>query len=252
MDRGRMSWHIAMVLCAIAAAAYAFTSLVLPKRARENEVWVSEEVTLGGLAMYAVVLGEGESETRARLLAADYAQRGAAGYIDGVRVLGAGYDGADRAENAVERLKEREGLECRVAEYGAAAVRMRITARPGQISALTNLERAVREGASSLNELSFALDRGEAGVLQARRAAGAVYERVEGALEAFEEQGMAASGTVGEGLKDLASGLLVDLEAVLQEKALNGLDFSSKLKYNYLKERIMQIRFMESLTVEEG
>lgn len=247
MKPSRNTWRAAMVFLTLSAIVYAATCFLLPRRARENEVWVSEEITLAALDMYAVSLGRAETPEEARLMAARYTNRGAAACVDGTLVLGAGYDDRERAESAAARLLQEEALSCEVAVYSASPVRMRFTARPGQISAFTDLERALREGASSLNELSFSLDRGEAGVSQARQAASAVYERIYLALAEFDRQELSSAGEAADGLRTLAREFLVNLEAVLNEKSQTALAFSGKLKYNYLNVRIAQIYFLQSM-----
>ncbi|NLG24620.1 MAG: hypothetical protein GX558_04645 [Clostridiales bacterium] len=210
---------------------------------------LTEDVRLGDVALYAVQLGAYDGADQAQVEAARYVRRGAAGYvhIDGTRrVLGAGYATRAEAETVVKRLSEDEGIAAAVYAATAESVLLRVTATRDQLDALTIAERTLREGAQALGSLAFSLDKGEVALGDAARqvqslAAAALAARDGLIVQAGDDPNAVASGLIE---------LLSAFDKNLSDSVSNGhtlMDFSSRMKYNYLDVRLKHIAFLRGL-----
>ena len=121
-------------------------------------------LTFAPLETHLVQFGAYEDALSARIEAARYMPRGAAGYVlEGslYRVIGAGYDSRQDAQGVCERLREEEGMEASVYSLSSGEVELTIQGTQAQVEALTQAETALRNAAAQLNETAFGYDRGE-------------------------------------------------------------------------------------------
>ena len=124
-------------------------------------------LTFAPLETHLVQFGAYEDALSARIEAARYMPRGAAGYVlEGslYRVIGAGYDSRQDAQGVCERLREEEGMEASVYSLSSGEVELTIQGTQAQVEALTQAETALRNAAAQLNETAFGYDRGNSPV----------------------------------------------------------------------------------------
>ena len=258
----RVMWAVALMLIALCGylwvgvpATRQATSTQLPivATARPAAVTgerVTEDVRLASLALYAIQLGAFEDADAAKVEAARYVRRGAAGYVyeDGViRVLGSGYATRAEAEQVVKRLKSDEEIDAAVYESTAESVLLRVTATRGQISALSAADLALRDGADALIALSFSLDKGETELQDAAAKTTELASTIESARDELKAQAGDAPNAVAAGLIELLTAFERGLSASTSGGTQTLLDFSSRLKYNYLDVRLKHIAYVNGL-----
>ena len=126
---------------------------------------VTRQIELAALKAHCVTLGGWKDENAARLEAAGFAARGAAGFLyamDGEwHVLGALYDSDRDAARAVDRLKAEGVTGASVIPLSADAVRLRVTAPDQQIDAIAALDACIRDEIAQLRHIAAQLDRNE-------------------------------------------------------------------------------------------
>lgn len=126
---------------------------------------ITREVSVDKQEMYIISMCKCNSAAEARMQAAGFTARGAAGYAyeadDGWHVLGAAYDREKDAKRIAQRLKDDEGIEATVLTIGADSVAMRITAPETQIEAIINADQIMRDQTFQLGDMALQLDRGE-------------------------------------------------------------------------------------------
>ena len=109
---------------------------------------VTEEASFDAAEAWFVALGRFETATEARIEAARYTPRGAAGYVleaeDGFLVLGAVYENQAEAESVARALAQSEGLACEVYTERAEGARLRITAAEADIALVVEAEAGLR------------------------------------------------------------------------------------------------------------
>lgn len=242
----------AMVFLMLAAVLYIRASLPgqirLQTEPEETEERVTREAVLEEMEIHLVSFGGYESGQAARVEAARYVSRGAAGYImeaDWHYVIGAGYARQSEAERVCAHLKREEGLACGVISLHAPAVQLRITAGSGRISAFTDAQRLVRTSAVLLGQLSFSIDRGETSVRQALGLIGRQAEQTAAAEQKLRSrQGTADPYMIGAYLK-----LLADLTERMEEIGLaeGAMELSSRLKHLYIEFSLREIELMNGL-----
>ena len=153
---------------------------------------VTSEIELPPLEGWCVTMAQCDAPEEARLQAAAYSARGAAGYVarleDAWQVLGAVYDSKGEAERIAERLSREAGLEAGVIHLEADRLKLRITASEAQIEAIAGADATLREQARQLGQIALQLDRGELGGDAARTlcaVAATEAEQAAGALESL-------------------------------------------------------------------
>lgn len=158
---------------------------------------ITREVKLEAQQLYLIVMGKCVSEEEARIKAAGFTSRGAAGYVhegdDGWYVLGAAYESEREAERVAGSLKKDEAIETEILIISADSVIMRITAPEIQISAIAQADEILRGQSFQLGNIALQLDRGEIKPAAARTLCGvaateahdgaAAIEGIPGALE---------------------------------------------------------------------
>lgn len=254
-------WVLLMVLTALtiylvtlgmrSEGAYPVTEVSsVPTAAPER---VTQDLPLDALSVHLIQLNAFESADAARIEAARYVARGAAGYLlengDGLlRVIGAGYESEEEASSVCERLLQSEGIEASICLLESAPVTLRVTASREQIDALRKAEALLRSTAAQMGQSAFALDAGSRTVLQARMD---FAQSLEDARLAQEQLNAAAGETpnrVAASLLSLLKHAVESLEELSSAETQSTLSFSSKIKYNYIDLRTQHIRFLNELS----
>lgn len=126
---------------------------------------VTQTIELEALEMWCVSMGRWDSAESARVEAAGFTARGAAGCvheIDGAwYVLGAMYDTERAAKRVAARLRDGEGTEAEVLRLEADGVTLRVTAPDQQIDAIGAADAALRAQVDRLGGIALQLDRRE-------------------------------------------------------------------------------------------
>ena len=192
------------------------------------------------------------SEESARVEAARYVPRGAAGYVlhrETWHVLCSGYETAEDAAAVRDHLREAEGMSCDTVSLVCDEVRIRVTATPAQTEALTACEAKLRETVELIGALSYAIDRGDTAVSQAIGVLRSQKEALSEARSRFmTAAGANLDGAVCAPLCDLAETAGKGLEKLTGEAAtLPDVLFSGRMKALFLALRVGQIGYLAGL-----
>lgn len=125
---------------------------------------ITAQFELDRIRLYAVALGVYDTETEARLAAARYTLRGAAGCIeeteDGWALLGAGYASNAEAASVCRQLAVNENIAAQVMLFGAEGLRISMTAARSQSAAVSAALDSLSVVPGELMSLSGQLDSG--------------------------------------------------------------------------------------------
>lgn len=248
-----LAWSLAMVVTMLVVYLLTLGSAPpeAPRRGEEPAAGerVTRELSFEPLALYCVQFGSFDSAEEARIEAARYVERGAAGYVCAAAekhlVLGAGYALEADAARVAERLAQEEGIPGAVFARESARVRMRVTAGENQIAALAAADAALRTQVDQLGELAFQIDRGElrgdaARTLIAIQAA--QVRDVLGTLKAIPGENPIFSALTGQ-----VEALAAALDVLSHAGGETDLALSGQIKYDYIQVRLGYIDFLRGL-----
>ena len=172
------------------------------------------------------MLSRAGDEAAARIEAARYVSRGAAGYIlpgsSEYLIIGAGYDSADEAAQVMKKLGEEEKLTASIATREAAGLTVRLTGSRAQVDALIGAENALRGSTGHMGEAAFSLDAGTLQLSGAREALLAARAEAKKARETLIKAAGSEENQASQGLVNLLS----QLEGRLLHHALRRPDFA--------------------------
>lgn len=209
---------------------------------------VTEEISVEPLGVYLVSFGGYDVMNSAKVEAARYVPRGAAGYVlrkDKLYVIGAGYGDRAEAEKACVFLAAQEGMACAVMELYSPEVRMRMTAGSAQIEAFLSAEKMLRQSARTMGQMAFAVDRGEATLSQAQEVVKTQRGKSEAARAALRQTAGGTDSGVFQGLDSLLEEMISQMDQMLAETKAMGL--SSRLKYCHIDMTVREIEMMNAL-----
>ena len=214
---------------------------------------VTREITIGGLEIHLVSFGGYELRNEAKVEAARYVSRGAAGYVldsDRLYVIGAGYEEREAAEKVCVQLMASEGMSCAVVSLNAAPVSMRMTAGSEQIEAFLAAEELLRDTAIALGHLAVSIDRGDATAKQAAEVVRTHLTKTEAAQNRLD----ALQGGTKQPLFEQISELLGDMAGQMEEmlKETKAMALSSRLKYCHVDIMVREIELMNGLGQKKG
>ncbi len=212
-----------------------------------------EQVTweLSPLPVSLIVLSRAGDEAAARIEAARYVSRGAAGYIlpgsSEYLIIGAGYDSADEAAKVMKKLDEEEKLSASIATREAAGLTVRLTGSRAQVDALIGAENALRGATGDMGEAAFSLDAGTLQLSGAREALLSARTEAKKAREALVKAAGSQENQASQGLVTLLSSLEDACSTMLFDAQTSPLFFSSQMKYNYIDLRLRHIDYINRL-----
>lgn len=167
-----LTWALALAVTML--AVYLITlSAPIEEEAQDAsaDARVTQQITLEGMSMYFADLGAYPQQWRARVAAAAYTARGAAGAVyadgDGYHVLGAGYAFKADAERIAQRLSE-QSISASVLELSAPQISLRITAAQRDVAAIAEADSVLRRQLQQICALALQIDRGEVSASSAR------------------------------------------------------------------------------------
>ena len=212
---------------------------------------VTEEVAFESAQAYFVALGRFDTAQEARIEAARYIPRGAAGYVveDGETflALGAAYQTEAEAARVAQSLSQTENLTCEVYSQSAERVRLRVTAQEEHIAAVQNAEALLRATAAQAAEIAFQLDRAEIDPEAARTLINIASGRLGDAHEALSAIPGAAQNSVCAQLLSLTERFQASLFVLSGENSNTTLSLSAKIKYNGIEVALGHMRCLREL-----
>ncbi|MEG2859995.1 MAG: hypothetical protein RSA12_08880 [Clostridia bacterium] len=212
---------------------------------------VTREVRFADLSAHLVELARTSDQAQARVEAARYVARGAAGYVltdeAGSAVIGNAYDRAEDARKVKENLLEAEKIEARVRCVAAPELTLRITGTDAQMGALTGGEDALRALTGALSAHALALDQAEVEPLLIRAALSIEAEEAERARARLAAAAGATPNPVAETWMGLLDRLKAACEKLSRDEQATPLTFSSQIKYAFVDMRLAHIAALAQL-----
>ena len=189
-----LTWAIAL---AVTMLAVYFVTLSAPEEkkaeAASSDVRVTRELEFESVTVHFADLGCFSDASRARIAAAEFAGRGAAGVVyeddAGFHVLGAGYHLEADAKRIAQRLDSQEQIGSAVLTLSAPALSLRVTAPEKDVEAITDADRILRMQMDQLNAIALQLDRGEISAASARTLAKVAAAEVRAVRRRLEDIG---------------------------------------------------------------
>lgn len=250
---GGVLWALAFLL--LSMAVYIRVSLPALKKMQTESAGgvqsgqrVTEEVRIAPVEIYLVSFGGYDVMNSAKVEAARYVSRGAAGYIlkrDRLYVIGAGYSEREDAEKACVFLAAQEGLACAVMEAVSGEVVMRMTAGERQIEAFVEAESTLRRCAELMGALAFSVDGGSATLQQAQEVVRTELAKVGSAKQKLDAQSGGNENEVFRGMSSLLAEMGRQMEEMLKEKKTMGI--SARLKYACVDITVREAEMMNAL-----
>ena len=220
-----------------------------------TEPRVTREVDFQGVTVHFTDLGAFESEWQARVSAAEYALRGAAGVVrefDGeYRVLGAGYTLETDAKRIAGNLSAQEGVPAGVTALSAPTVSLRITASESDAEAIVNADLVLRSQLAQLNTIALQVDRNEISFASARTLARVAASEIRSAKKRLEEIPGGTGQPVCASLIDQLASLEKDISGV-SKAAKAGAELSGQLRCCHVCGMLRMIDFLNSLQRNPG
>ena len=247
-----VTWALALLVTMLMVYVLTLSGSLEAERAelKSQGARVAREVTFAPLKLYCVSFGTCTDRENARLEAARFVPRGAAGYVyardDGYLLLAAGYDQEAEARRVAERLAEAEQLQTDVVPFSSRQVRLRVTAAAEQIAAVIQADEALRAQAEQLEALAFRLDRGEVSADSARTLVAVQSAQLRDVLAALKA--IPGEDAVFRGLTAQVETLGAALELIAHESGEGELVLSGRLKHQYIDAQIQYIEFLNGLT----
>ena len=253
----RRPWAViwAVILLVLTAAVYIRVSLPALREIEAEAAGavsrgerVTREIIIEALEMHLISFGGYDGAASARVEAARYVPRGAAGYVlplEKWEVIGAGYSRREEAEKVCAQLETAEGIACRVISIASPEAVLRMTAGSAQIAAFLEGEKTLRSVTDALGQLAFSVDRGEANVKQAGMVIESQRERAAKAAEELALQTEGSSNGVFLRLQTLLEELCAQTEQMLRESS--GMALSSRLKYVYVDFKVREIEMLNDM-----
>lgn len=219
----------------------------IDRAARER---VTQEITLSGVDVWLVELGEFEDETSARIAAARLTELGAAGVVlaedSCARVLGAAYESEADAARIAERLHDQDDLSAAVLARSVPAVTMRITAPQEDIDAIVGADTALRAALRQAGTLALQIDRGEIGARSARLLAAVSRSELSSALKCLKNVEGAQENTICSVLLSELQRLSDDLGEIAQCNS-DGAALSGRLRACQVRGILGLVCFMQNM-----
>ncbi len=212
---------------------------------------VTRDVSFDALSLYMVELARVGDAAGARIEAARYVPRGAAGYLyqteDTFAVIGTGFSTRADAESVALALQSEEGIGARVHALTSEEARLRVTATEAQISALIEGEGTLRALTSTLWAHALSLDRSESEPSSIAAMLMIESEQALSALARLKKAAGDAPNQVAGALIDRLTALADHLSRLTSGAEGTALTLSSRLKYAFLNLRISHIEFLKEL-----
>jgi len=214
-------------------AVYLVTLSAPAKKKAEDAsagIRVTQEVCFDSMTIHFADLGCFADEAQARIAAAGFVNRGAAGVIhsdaDGHHVLGAGYSLESDAKRIAGRLEQQESIETNVLTLTAPPLSLRVTAPEEDVNAIVEADRVLRTQLNQLSTLALQVDRGEIFAASARTLAKVAAAEVRTARKKLEK----IAGSADQPVCAAMIAMLASLEDNLSDVDGEGAVLSGRLR----------------------
>ena len=242
-----LSWSIALAVTML--AVYLVTLSAPAEKKAENVssgMRVTQEINFESMTMHFADLGCFADESQARIAAAGFVNRGAAGivYSDaaGHHVLGAGYALEADAKRIAERLGQQENIETGVLTLTAPPLSLRVTAPEEDVNAIVEADRMLRMQLNQLSTLALQVDRGEIFAASARTLTKVAAAEVRTARKNLEK----ITGSADQPVCAAMISLLASLEENLSDVGGDGAILSGRLRCCHADCALKLIRFLNA------
>ena len=244
-----LTWALALAVTMLAVYLITLSAPGIEKAEdAASDVRVTRELTFEGMTVYFADLGAYPDEWQARVAAAGYAGRGAAGVVyegtDGFHVLGAGYALEADAKRIAERLGAQEGIETGVLTLTAPSISLRVTAPESDAEAIAEADRVLRQQLTQLNSLALQVDRGEVSFASARTLARVAASEARSARKALEAISGGADQPVCAALISQLTALEGNLSAVSKANG-DGAELSGRLRCCHVDGALRLMDFLK-------
>lgn len=232
---GAVAWIFALILAMIMVYLAVRTPV---KERRAQSVFagpnITREVTLQGLKMDLVSLDRCDTAEAARLLAAGYTARGAAGYAcffgDKWHVIGAAYTGERDARRAADKLIRDEVSDAQVIPVEVPELDLRVTAPEIQIDAIEDADGILKTQTERLGEMALQLDRGKINTGTACTLCAAASTQASGCAKVIRSIPGAEENTLTGGLAERLDTLANLLNAIAEERGADAAALSGMMR----------------------
>lgn len=247
-----LSWALALAVTMLAVYLATLTTPAKPPEVEETgaaAARVTRELTLAETTACLVDLGTYPDGTAARIAAADFATRGAAGAIlprdDGFHVIGACYETETDATRIARRLSEQD-VPATPLILSAPAVSLRITAPEDDADAIAEADRALRLALRQIAALALQVDRNEQTAAQTRTLAAVIRSELDHAESQLAQVAGAQDQRVCAGLMSIMRETSQSL-ANLSNDTLTGAALSGQLRCIQTTGTLNLIDFLNEL-----
>lgn len=242
-----LTWAVAL---AVTMLAVYFVTLSAPAEKKTEDasagVRVTRELEFAALTVHFADLGCHADASAARIAAAAYVARGAAGvvYEDGAgfHVIGAGYALEADAKRIAERLGRQEGIETGVLTLSAPGLSLRVTAPEEDAETIAGADRTLRTQMEQLSTLALQVDRGEVSAASARTLAKVSAAEVRAVRKRMES----ISGGADQPVCAAMTGMLRSLEENLSRVKGEGAELSGQLRCCHADCAVRLIAFLKN------
>lgn len=229
-----LTWAVALAVTMLAVWLITLSAPGVQKAESASAgVRVTRQIDFEGETAYFADLGVYSDQWQARVAAAGYVGRGAAGVVyedeRGFHVLGAGYALEADAQRIARRLGEQLEIETGVIALSGPAVSFRVTAPEGDAEAIADADRTIRIQLAQMNAVALQADRGEISFASARTLARVAASEARKARKRLEEISGGEDQPVCVALIGQLKSMEENLSAVTKGKA-NGAELSGLLR----------------------
>lgn len=245
-----LSWAVALAVTML--AVYLITLSAPGETEAEDAsagVRVTRQIDFQPVTVYFADLGAYPDEWQARVAAAQYANRGAAGVVheeaDGFHILGAGYELEADAGRIAERLGTQLEISAGVISLSGPGVSLRVTAQEDDAEAVAQADSALRTQLAQLNAIALQVDRGEISFASARTLVRVAASEARKAGKRLQEIAGWQQLSVCVSLVNQLSALEDNLAAVTRDR-IDGAALSGRLRCCHADGMLRLIAFLNN------
>jgi len=197
---------------------------------------VSQTITVPAFTLYSIQMGAYSGSESATSAAESLQSAGGGGYVvksDYFRVLASGYLTAEDAEKVQQQLKD-AGTSSSVYELKCDELVFKITATKAQIETINGAFRTYPELCTQLVGDCISFDKSEITQIQLKTKMKAILGKIQAQIKALDEMNGSSDNKPLTALTELYTQAETSLEDICGETGNSSLDFSVRIKYNYI------------------
>ena len=239
-----ITWAFALAVTML--FVYLATLAIPEKDAEPVGAQITRAIQLEPVSAAFVSLGAYPDALNARVAAAEFMQRGAAGFVlmhEGkYHVLGAAYQDLASAKFQADALSTREKLPAAAFTIGEDGAKIRVTAPEFAVNAIADAESTLRIQLGQLGAIADRLDRNQITAPQARTLAAVAHSELHRAETALES-------TAGNALCQTLCANLIAIEFSLQsiQSLETAAEISGRLRFSQIQGLLGEIELLKSV-----